>query len=458
MHFIVTLGLFILLFYQACSPTPLDFQGSNQESTSLRSILSSQNGTSYDGKITGQYFRRAPGVTCKNSKNGISGSVEVDATSAHLLVDNCVELSANISLQDPRLYYSSYNLDYLAINGAIFARNNGLENDFPNIEAWCHGQQDSKGVDAVIRSGSSGLVAQIHRGEKSASGQWLWDATRPFAVIVRQAASETSFVATATNFTLSVEKTTLTKSYRGQLNSTPMSCFRSNAEPAIAPKVQSLVGYWGFERPLGDVADSTMILDSTSFKSDGTAKNPDNRGMTIIDGQFGRALRLDGNDDFIDISRVAQYAGSNVTISAWFMTNFPQTKSYLVAANGAVKDNLFRFGFGKCLETSSPGELLAEVFNSTCYFSGSTPLDKRWHHAALTLSPSVSKLYLDGVLKDSKPSRYLFSPTDRWSIGQEFDLTTPGNFFRGDVDEIMIWNTDLSDRDIQILAVPTSAP
>ena len=65
-----------------------------------------------------------------------------------------------------------------------------------------------------------------------------------------------------------------------------------------------------------------------------------------------------------------------------------------------------------------------------------------WHHVALTHlgSSNTHTVYLDGVALGSNSSTVnAFLANDQWSLGQEYDGTSKGDYFQGSMDEVRIW-------------------
>jgi hypothetical protein len=73
--------------------------------------------------------------------------------------------------------------------------------------------------------------------------------------------------------------------------------------------------------------------------------------------------------------------------------------------------------------------------------------DGNWHYAMVTNDGSILKLYIDGVQVASKALSGALpenTGTKPVRIGANSRVTPPGNFFTGEVDEVRIWNDDLT--------------
>jgi hypothetical protein len=71
--------------------------------------------------------------------------------------------------------------------------------------------------------------------------------------------------------------------------------------------------------------------------------------------------------------------------------------------------------------------------------------DLDWHHLAYSRSGSTGYIYVDGNLENTHTADFTFTdPLNRWSIGQEWDNTSAGNFLTGMVDDARIYDYALS--------------
>jgi hypothetical protein len=77
--------------------------------------------------------------------------------------------------------------------------------------------------------------------------------------------------------------------------------------------------------------------------------------------------------------------------------------------------------------------------------------DDRWHYVVVTNDGSNLKLYIDGAqvatkaLSGASPENTGTKPV---RIGANSRVTPPGNFFTGELDEIMVWNAGLTAQQV----------
>jgi hypothetical protein len=85
--------------------------------------------------------------------------------------------------------------------------------------------------------------------------------------------------------------------------------------------------------------------------------------------------------------------------------------------------------------------------------------DGKWHYAVVTFGGSTIVLYVDGVQVGTK-STLGASPessgTKPVRMGANSRVTPPGNFFTGEVDEVRVWNDDLTVQQVTSAFAGTS--
>ena len=154
-----------------------------------------------------------------------------------------------------------------------------------------------------------------------------------------------------------------------------------------------------------------------------------------------KSLVFDGVDDFVSCGSDASLQFSNtLTVSCWVKTttsgvgiiaqrkgNTPTQEAFTITSSGEVRMN-----------------------NNVRITASTSILDGNWHHIAFTYNTTIIsnnlKIYIDGSLDNSVNRTTVVGGTgsNTLYIG-EF---RGANFFSGHIDEIAIWNTELSASDI----------
>ena len=152
-------------------------------------------------------------------------------------------------------------------------------------------------------------------------------------------------------------------------------------------------------------------------------------------------LNFDGVDDFAQINPYT--APSDFTIMVWFKSP--------IASNGGTEDRIFainnpRLEIGLEEGGVDDGKLwiVDGAVNTTPMVFGNDIRDNTWHHAALTKSGSQRRVYLDGV----ELGNWTASSGTTYGGWARFGFWTGSAsdpaWFKGDIDEIAIYNYALT--------------
>jgi hypothetical protein len=160
----------------------------------------------------------------------------------------------------------------------------------------------------------------------------------------------------------------------------------------------------------------------------------------------GTALRLDGLNDYVTVANSAALNVYPLTIMAWFQGNDFGLDRGLVTKYVVASFN----GYQVYLHQN---RLRAWYFRDSANYvwDGGQGLDAGfvqggWHHAAFTVDATGGKLYLDGVLRDSRP--WTGTPGATTSAQDLQFGRYANNFLNGWIDEVSVWNTALSSNAI----------
>ena len=159
----------------------------------------------------------------------------------------------------------------------------------------------------------------------------------------------------------------------------------------------------------------------------------------------GNMLDLDGSNDYVEINSVASSidGATEFTLEAWINADATQTNNDRIISintSGGGNEFLFYLKSGKLTTYDGSDE---DVYGSDLRGTG-------WHHVAVAHDNSRDYVYLDGaLLGDGAASVGAFNATHQWSIGQEFDGSSTGDFFKGKFDEVRIWKDVRTQEEIQ---------
>jgi hypothetical protein len=184
-------------------------------------------------------------------------------------------------------------------------------------------------------------------------------------------------------------------------------------------------------------------------------------GLNTQDGMFGAALKLNGNDAFVESGRGNITEGESRTASAWILTSSSGTTQTVLSYGqdwGGHHDLNTRYNM-----QLANGNLRLDIgTNNTCVPEQASSLaDGSWHHVAVVLPGAhVNRCadvlyYVDG---DEFPSGSADASesvdTVPWSnirFGARAG-TTPVDFFDGAIDDGAIWGSALPHPKVRALA------
>jgi hypothetical protein len=209
--------------------------------------------------------------------------------------------------------------------------------------------------------------------------------------------------------------------------------------------------------------DSDFIgSDSFTFKvNDGNSdSNIANVNINVVEPpqsgiyDYAPSLVLTGSNyqDAADSSllRLTQFS-----VAAWFKTSSDfATDSVIVNKGGLGSDTAGQnMNYGIWMTSTEKIKAGFETSTGTDQYvtSVNSYKDGNWHYAVVTNDGINLVLYIDGVqvatkaLAGASPENTGTKPV---RIGANSRVTPPGNFFTGEVDEVRVWNDDLTAQQV----------
>jgi hypothetical protein len=222
----------------------------------------------------------------------------------------------------------------------------------------------------------------------------------------------------------------------------PNSSIVFHSYPAQEGITLGLQAYWNF-----DQSDFTDYFGP--FGGTGNGAGP----IAFVDGPdgFGKAIQLNGSDQYVEITGGQPddlaFAGGSVSIAAWFKVEaFDKDWQALIAKGENNNWRVARRG-------SEPTLAYA---GGTGEGADDTPIvsDGAWHHLVAITDASAQNfgtaVYIDGgrySVNTATPS--LTANGRRVMIGENPDAR--GRYWRGEIDEVTLWNRVLTDEEIALL-------
>ena len=172
------------------------------------------------------------------------------------------------------------------------------------------------------------------------------------------------------------------------------------------------------------------------------------------DYHYSPSLSLSGSN-YQDVASTSALQLGQFSVAAWFKTsiNFG-TNGYIVNKGGIGSDSAGQnMNYGIWMTSAERLQAGFEAVGGADHFvtSANTYNDGQWHYAVVTYSGSTVILYVDGQQVGTKTTSGASpetSGTKPVRVGANSRITPPGNFFTGEVDEVRVWNDDLTTQQI----------
>ena len=204
----------------------------------------------------------------------------------------------------------------------------------------------------------------------------------------------------------------------------------------------NLVGWWKF-----DDVSGTTAADSSGHKRNGQLKGGLSFEKNSAPGKIGKALKLDGGEDYVQITGYKGVSGTSPrTVSAWIKT--ANRRSEFVSWGLDDFGRMFIFGIIR-------GQGMGITPNGGYLYGKSKVHDDAWHHVVVVVDdvelPNLQddvRLYEDGELAEIHDIGLL----DLWPIntGSKLDVRI-GRRLKGLIDDVRIYDRPLSDDEVKNL-------
>ena len=167
-----------------------------------------------------------------------------------------------------------------------------------------------------------------------------------------------------------------------------------------------------------------------------------------------RAFAFDGVQSSIRANNAAQLNSVNVTISFWVkVAALPATGEVFLLSHGGWQERwkISLPSHGKPVFTTNSAGGIKDMDSD----SVSLPIGA-WRHVVMTHDAVGNKIYINGQLKKSIAASGALNNTTK-PLGIGYDPIDTTNFFKGSLDEVMIFNTALTDVEVAALYTAQSA-
>ena len=200
--------------------------------------------------------------------------------------------------------------------------------------------------------------------------------------------------------------------------------------PEIVITNPDMIGWWKFD----NVSNNT-VLDWSGYGNDAKlGGNPQ-----VVEGAFDLGLDLRGADYVILDAVADDLTSRDFTVSAWIRTT-QGGEGNVIASNNSASAHIFQFGIkggGNVWVDDGPETQSPPAVN-----------DDQWHMITFAKSGSSGVVYTDGIEVGRIQTTIDVTTETRWSIGQEWDGSSPSDFYVGMVDDVRFFNKALTQSEV----------
>ncbi len=159
-----------------------------------------------------------------------------------------------------------------------------------------------------------------------------------------------------------------------------------------------------------------------------------------------RSIYFDGLVDYIDMDDKINLNPTGFTISAWIKRDTGNLNASIISKRNAS------FSRGYDFKINNVGKVQMFWKNGTnqSLVSNTTIPENEWHHVATIYNGTTLSLYIDGVLDKSANLTAPVNTSESFYIAAAGKLT-PTQFFKGNIDEVRIWNSALSPEQLRFI-------
>jgi photosystem II stability/assembly factor-like uncharacterized protein len=171
-----------------------------------------------------------------------------------------------------------------------------------------------------------------------------------------------------------------------------------------------------------------------------------NKNECGVDTIPGKSLTLIANGDFAEQTAPINISTNTMTLSCWIKPSGVQTTSSGIIFSGSGGASGLNFGSNNQLGYHWNGNT-----GTYSWAGGPTIAAGQWSHVALTISPTNATIYLNGIAYSRSGSythpEVLFDQV--FKLGR--DRVSSTRYFKGQMDEVCIYNRVLSQNEIREL-------
>ncbi|MEY4105752.1 MAG: hypothetical protein RL181_94 [Bacteroidota bacterium] len=193
--------------------------------------------------------------------------------------------------------------------------------------------------------------------------------------------------------------------------------------------------------------------DTGPYRNDGVSNN-----TVTVANRFGfgsKAVRLNGKDAYVEVPNSSVMNSENATISFWVKVNAlpAQGEVFLVSYGGwQERFKISLPSHGKVVFTTNHDKGISDMDAG----GGNELPVGQWRHVVAVHDGAQDRIYINGALAASKNVVGKLNPT-KHPLGIGYDPIDKGGYFNGEMDDVQLYNTALSQAQVTALYQAQSA-
>ncbi|AKG91304.1 WD40-like repeat protein [Geoglobus ahangari] len=209
----------------------------------------------------------------------------------------------------------------------------------------------------------------------------------------------------------------------------------------------SLVLYLNFNNNSAIGENSTHVVDVSGYRNNGTIN-----GAVYVEGRYGKALKFDGINDYVDLGNKPEFQiTNNITIAAWVKHNTGSPGSWediIMKGNTAYGLQFYQTeGYFTFHLTAAGGGW--KNLPSTV-----KPQAGVWYHVVGTYDGKTQRIYINGVLNNEVNDTFTIN-TNSYPLTIGYKVALDNSYLNGVVDDVRIYNRALTPEEVKMLYYST---
>lgn len=164
----------------------------------------------------------------------------------------------------------------------------------------------------------------------------------------------------------------------------------------------------------------------------------------LVTLELCNVVNFDGVDDNINFKNQFSLDSGHFSIEAWVKSNATNGNTQTIVSKHLSPNATDGY------DLRLVNNLISFNWNNTSIVAAHAIDTNRWYHIAVTFDGTNYKLYIDGILDKTTSGTNPTSNSVDFIIGAMSQNTyTPYNYYNGWIDELRIWNTELTENQIR---------